>query len=167
MIDVLLRMVKRIYRQQKPGAVTLGVVPDGRALAMVFSHDIDFNRSIANTVTYAEHERERGFAGTHFIQTKYIRDWDDSIFLNDETRVHVARLLELGMEVASHSVSHSLVFSRFSLGSGEEIYPSYRPFVVSATETHDGFILGELRVSKFLLEGMADGIPVESFTWVS
>ena len=33
---------------------------------------------------------------------------------------NIERLQQLGMEIGSHSVSHSRVFSRFELGSGEE-----------------------------------------------
>ena len=152
-----------MYRAGQKHAVTVGVVPDAKRLAAVFSHDIDYNRSIANAVDYARHERENGFAGTHFIQTKYIRDWNDSAFLDNDTRKHVAALAALDMELASHSVSHSRVFSKFDIGAGDEQYPSYQPFVVSATETRNGTVLGELRVSRFLLEKLAPGTRVSSF----
>ena len=38
------------------------------------------------------------------------------------------------------------------LGSGEEQYPDYRPFVQDFTTVRNASILGELRVSKYLLE---------------
>ncbi len=60
------------------------------------------------------------------------------------------------MEIGSHSVSHSRVFSKFGLGDGEERYPLYRPFVRDATHTENATILGELRVSRFLLERLVN-----------
>jgi hypothetical protein len=162
-VDVVLRLLKGIYQAGQKHAVTLGVVPDAKRLATVFSHDIDYNRSIVNAVAYARHERENGFAGTHFIQTKYIRDWNDSAFLDQDNRKHVEALAALDMEIASHSVSHSRVFSKFKIGTGDEQYPSYQPFVVSATETRNGTVLGELRVSRFVLENLVPGTRVSSF----
>jgi hypothetical protein len=58
----------------------------------------------------------------------------------------------LGMEIGSHTVAHSKIFNTFSMGTGVERYPSYTPFVKDRMTTYNGTILGELRVSKFLLE---------------
>lgn len=161
-LDVLLRLLRGYYRRNEALATTLAPVPDGQALALVLTHDIDYSRSIRNAVVYAEHERSAGFSGTHFIQTKYVRDWNDEIFLNDENLPQLRRLVELGMEIGSHSVSHSRRFRQFAMGSGDERYPDYRPFVKSQTRTWGGTILGELRVSRFLLESLT-GTRVDSF----
>ncbi|HEU0004733.1 MAG TPA: hypothetical protein VFS12_01975, partial [Terriglobia bacterium] len=100
---------------------------------------------------------------TYFIQTKYIRDYHDAVFFNDQGVALLRELAGRNMEVASHSVSHSQVFHRFPLGSGNEQYPSYRPHVVDAVTTRDGSILGELRFSKFLLENLLGQSEVLSF----
>ena len=66
------------------------------------------------------------------------------------------------MDLESHTVAHSRELKHFPLGSGAEQYPSYSPFVKNRTTTLNGTILGELRVSKFLIETFS-GQPVISF----
>jgi hypothetical protein len=66
------------------------------------------------------------------------------------------------MELGSHSVCHSDVFNTFPLGTGAERYPDYRPFVKDQKTAIGGSVLGELRVSKFLIETLGKA-PVVSF----
>ncbi len=150
-LDVLLRLVRNIYRQGEPDAVMLGTVPAARDLSVILTHDIDYTKSVRNALAYARHEHAAGISATHFIQTKYIRDWNDDVFFNPEAITVIDQLAGLGMEIGSHSVSHSRVFSKFELGSGTEQYPGYRPFVRDAQRTDHATILGELRVSRYLL----------------
>src|SRR5690606_12089719 len=112
---------------------------------------------------YAELEKNNGIKGTYFIQTKYIRDWNDDIFFNADNLKYLEKLEELGMEIGSHSVSHSMVFSDFPLGSGSEKYPRYQPFVKEQKLTYNGSIMGELRTSKFLLEHHLKNDKIVSF----
>jgi hypothetical protein len=162
-LDVLLGLLKRIYLEAEPDAVTLAPVPSGRPLAVMITHDVDYPKSLNNSLRYAEYEKSQGIRATYFIQTKYIRDWNDAVFF-DEAAVEVLRKLEaLGMEVGSHSVSHAELFSDFPLGTGTETYPTYRPFIKRRREAVNGTILGELRVSKFLLDHFLEGGPVVSF----
>lgn len=162
-LDVLLRLVKNIYLDANPDAVTLSTVPFGKSLAVVISHDIDFTRSLKNAVIYAELERSAGISATHFIQVKYIKDWNDDIFFNADGVKNLAALSALGADIASHSVSHSKVMSKFALGSGTEQYPGYQPFVKSKDVTNNASVLGELRVSKFMLEQFALANKVLAF----
>jgi hypothetical protein len=162
-LDVLLRLVKNIYLEANPDAVTLSTVPFGKSLAAIISHDIDYTRSLKNALTYAEFERSQNISATHFIQVKYIKDWNDDIFFNAEGVKNIAALSALGAEVASHSVSHSKVMSKFALGSGAEQYPAYQPFVKSKMVTTNASVLGELRVSKFLLDKFTLDSSVISF----
>ncbi|HEV2558878.1 MAG TPA: polysaccharide deacetylase family protein [Microvirga sp.] len=161
--DVLLRMLRQIWREGEPLAAGLGRVPGGKALAAMMTFDVDYTRSLPNAVAYAEALKEQGVRGTFFVQTKYVRDYNDAIILNDETAAHLRRLGELGMELASHSVSHAYAFRDFELGTGREQYPAYQPRVVSRNAAEGGTILGELRVSKFLLESLAPPAEVVSF----
>jgi peptidoglycan/xylan/chitin deacetylase (PgdA/CDA1 family) len=160
--DVALRLLAAIYRRGEPLAVTLEPVPDARPLALIVTHDVDYSRSMANAATYARQESEAGFAATYFVQTKYVRDWNDEIFLDDVGARRLVRLAELGMEIASHSVAHAEPFDAFPIGSGQERYPEYRPFVKNRTRAYAGTILGELRVSRFLLEALT-GTRVVAF----
>lgn len=162
-IDVILRLITNIYRAGEPSAVILHTVPEGKDLSVVLTHDVDYAHSVANALRYAEYERKAGVRATYFIQTKYIRDWNDAAFFNERAVAELIELRGMGGEIASHSVAHSRVFSRFPLGSGEEGYPEYRPFVKTRTETQGGTILGELRVSRHLLESSIPGSTVRSF----
>ena len=163
MLDVLLRLIGDIYRKAEGRAVSLRPVPDGKDLAVVMTHDVDYTRSIVNAVDYARLERSQGIAATYFIQTKYIKDWNDDIIIDEAGPGLLKELRNFGMELASHGVSHSLVFHDFPMGDGREKYPDYRPFVKDASTTYDGTILGELRVSRFLLEQLGGGPAVASF----
>lgn len=162
MLDVWLRLLKTIYQSAEGGGVTLGTVPFGKSLSVLLTHDVDFTQSIKNAVDYADYEKSQGIVGTYFIQTKYIRDYNDDIFFNDEGVRYLARLSALGMELGSHTIAHSSVFNQFPLGTGHEAYPSYAPFVKDRTTAYNVSILGELRVSKFLIEHFS-AHPVVSF----
>lgn len=162
-VDVLLRILLHIYRVSEPLAITVGTVPEGKAAAVMITHDIDYTRSIKNAIRYAEYERSMGVNATYFIQTKYIRDWNDEIFYDQFGADLTGQLHRLGMEVASHSVSHSSSFANFPIGIGDESYPRYLPFVKSQLSYIRGTILGELRVSRFLLENTVPQLTVHSF----
>ena len=161
-LDVLVGLVKEIYRLGEPSAVTIGTVPSGKSLSVLLTHDIDYTQSMENAIAYAEYEKSQGIKGTYFLQTKYIRDYNDDVFFNE----HGVRLLKLlaglGMDLGSHTVAHSKELKNFPLGSGAEQYPSYIPFVKNRSTALNGTILGELRVSKFLIETFS-GQAVISF----
>ena len=161
-LDVWLRMLKQIYRSATDKAVTLGTVPFGYSLSVLLTHDVDFTESLANATAYAEYEKSEGLAGTYFIQTKYVRDYNDDVYFNETGVKYMARLAELGAELGSHTIAHSAVFSTFPMGTGRERYPEYVPFVKDPTTAYNGSILGELRVSKYLIEHFS-GQSVASF----
>src|SRR5208282_5917668 len=85
------------------------------------------------------------------------------VFFTADGVQNLLKLQAMNMEIASHSVSHSPVFSKFPMGDGKEQYPNYTPFVQNRIKTFNGEILGELRVSKFLMEHFLPGLRVDSF----
>ena len=161
--DMFPRLLLALYRRGEPAAATLGTVPMGRALSVVITHDIDFIDSVRNSLQYAAFESSAGVRATYFLQTKYVSDASEKAFLTPENLADFKRLAATGHEMASHSVAHSPQFAGFKMGSGRERYPSYKPRVVSEESTSGGTILGELRVSRFLLEALLGGHPIESF----
>ncbi len=161
--DVITRLIAEIYLRGNPDAVTVGSVPEGRKLSVMFSYDIDAAESFVHMIAYARFLKTEGIRGTFFIQTKYVQDFNDVILFDDTAVAHVRELAHLGMEVASHTVSHSNAFTAFPPGSGDERYPGYRPVVLNHGLARGGTILGELRVSKFLLESMGGADSVVSF----
>ncbi|MDX2028864.1 MAG: polysaccharide deacetylase family protein [Alphaproteobacteria bacterium] len=162
-LDRLIGLIGDLYREGEERAVTLGPVPDGKDLAVMLTHDVDYTRSLAHAVEYAEFERSAGIRATYFVQTKYIRDWNDDIILGEKSPELLQKIRDLGMELASHTVSHSYEFRHFPMGDGTESYPAYHPFVRGKHAATGGSILGELRVSRFLLEQLAPGTRVKSF----
>lgn len=93
---------------------------------------------------------------TFFIQTKYYRDFQDEGFFNDRTLEAITELQSAGMEIASHSVSHSDMYASAPLSDGRETFPEYQPRVKAHSDTRNASVLGELRVSKFLLDQLSD-----------
>lgn len=162
-VDVLLRWMLHIYRTSEPMAVTLGTVPGGKSASLIITHDVDYSYSLENSMVYAEREAAYGVRATYFVQTKYMRDWNDKIFYNQRGMELTRALHAAGMELASHSVSHSRSFAEFPAGTGSEAYPSYLPFVRGRWSFLGGSILGELRVSRFLLESALGPDTVHSF----
>ncbi len=161
-LDVYLRLLEAMYVQGEPDAVTLGSVPQGREISVLVTHDVDYRYSLERAIDYARAERSMGIPATYFIQTKYLRDWNDNAFFDQAAIGHLKRLDSLGMQIASHTVSHSREFNHMPLGSGEEAYPTYQPRATSERTVTGASVLGELRVSKFLLEHFT-GLPIDAF----
>ncbi len=162
-LDVLLRMIEDIYRRGDDRAVTIAPVPEGKKLAVMMTHDIDYTRSLFNAIDYAEYEHEIGIPATYFMQTKYIRDYNDEVILDKKSPHYLNKLHDLGMEIGSHTVSHSHAFTHFQMGDGSESYPAYHPFVFDRDTTTGGTIMGELRVSRFLIEQLVPNVHIDSF----
>lgn len=155
-VDVWLRWLRELYHQREPLAVTLGSAPEGKPLAAVVTFDVDFVQSMEHLMVYRDLLQRLDVPATFFIQTKYYRDFQDEGFFNDRTLKMIAELQRTGMEVASHSVSHSDMYASVPLGDGREAYPEYQPRVKARGDTRNASVLGELRVSKFLLEQLSD-----------
>ena len=154
-LDSLLRFIKQVFQQGESNAVTFYTSPYNKPFTALMTHDIDFTRSLNNVLGYAEYENEQGIPATYFVQTKYVTDYNDAAFF-DESRIDTIKQLEsLGMEIASHSVAHSNEFQSMPTGTGLESYPAYEPFVHDFETVRNASISGELRVSKFLLDSMA------------
>jgi hypothetical protein len=161
-VDALARMIKAWYVQGERDAVTLATAPHGRTFAALVTHDIDYTRSMNNVEAFAAAQQAWGLSATYFVQTKYVTDYHDRSFFGHARRAQLHALAARGMEVASHTVSHANAFKTMPLGSGSERYPDYRPFVQTFDTARDATVLGELRVSKYLLETLSRA-PVVSF----
>jgi len=161
-LDVLVRWVSDLYVAGEPMPWLVDTAPAGHDVSIVLTHDIDYTRSVVNAAGYADVERSAGIKATYFMQTKYIRDYNDDVFLTRETVPLLRALHDEGMEIGSHTVAHSRALKSFPMGDGREQYPDYRPFVDTATTAHGGSVLGEVRVSKFLLERLI-GARISSF----
>ena len=161
-VDTLLRLLKGMYRDGDPAAITLSPTPHGKAFTALLTFDVDFTHSMNNVPRYAALAARHGVPATFFIQTKYVTDYNDRAFFDPSRIPAIQQLIAQGMEVASHTVSHSNELKNMPVGTGTEQYPDYRPFVFDFDTVRDASILGELRVAKFLLE-YASGAEVHAF----
>jgi peptidoglycan/xylan/chitin deacetylase (PgdA/CDA1 family) len=155
-VDVWLRWIRELYHQREPLAVTLEAAPEGKRLAAVVSFDVDYVDSMEHLKAYQDLLLRLEVPATFFIQTKYYRDFQDEGFFNDRTLGMIDSLQRAGMEIASHSVSHSDMYASVPIGDGQEAYPGYQPRVKAPGDTRNASVLGELRISKFLLEHLSD-----------
>nr|WP_272889337.1 polysaccharide deacetylase family protein [Stutzerimonas stutzeri] len=155
-VDVWLRWIRELYRQREPLAITLDTAPQGKQLAAAVTFDVDYVDSMEHLLAYRDLLQRQQVPGTFFIQTKYYRDYQDEGFFNDRTLEMIDELRRSGMEIASHSVSHTDMYASVPLGDGSERYPDYQPRVKAHGDTRNATVLGELRVSKFLLEDQSD-----------
>lgn len=161
-IDTALRFLETVYRQGEPDAVTLSSVPEGQTMTVLLTHDVDFSESLENTEVYAQAEFEQSVPATYFLQTKYVRDYYEEGFFNSSSVSVLQNLTPDRAELASHTVSHSNEFRVMPAGTGRERYPAYQPFVQDFTTVDGASVLGELRVSKFLVETVG-GREVRAF----
>ncbi|MEY3450676.1 MAG: hypothetical protein RL711_501 [Bacteroidota bacterium] len=165
--DVALLTIKKIYQKENPMAVTLWPVPNGKDLSIVMSHDIDANEASTYSPIYANMEQSNGVKATYFWQTRYMTDAVDMRFFNSEaiTAIHQILALPIGHEIGSHSQTHAVTYTKFPMGDGNEQFPSYQPRSYESNSGYNvigGTILGELRVSKFLLDHFI-GVPTKSW----
>lgn len=161
-LDVLYDWVARFYVRGEPMPWLIGTAPPGKSLSIMLTHDIDYTQSVANAKAFADAMTEAGVKGAFFMQTKYVRDYNDDVFFTRKTAPWVKRIRKSGMEISSHSVAHARAFKAFPLGTGRERYPRYEPFVTGRNSALGGSILGELRISKFLLDHLT-GSDVRAF----
>ncbi len=161
-LDTLYAWLADFYVEGEPMPLLIDTAPPGKDVSIILTHDIDFTKAVASAHRTADALKADGVSGTFFFQTKYMRDFNDDVFFRNETLGDVKGVLANDMEIGSHSVAHANSFKDFEFGTGAESYPDYRPFVQSRERARGGSVLGELRVSKFLLERLA-GANVVSF----
>ena len=142
--DVFRLLLRGLYEDSVHPFLLVHTVPEGRETALVLSHDVDARESFRNSLTFARMEASLGVRSTFFVTTKYFRDATDIDYYTPNRVEWIKQIKEMGFEVGSHSVSHSLTFDEFPLGSQEVDLQSYRP----ARPT----VSGEVRVSKQLLD---------------
>ncbi len=162
-IDVVLRLIKNIYLQGERDAATIITVPYNKSLSVCITHNINFARALDNAVLFAKEEKKMGIHSTYFIQTRYIRDSRERIFNSIEDFKKLRLISQAGMDLQSNAVSGSPLFDQFPQGSGDEVYPNYRPYVMAWDKTYHGTIFGEMRISRFLIDRFVPGNVTTTF----
>jgi hypothetical protein len=162
-IDVVLRLIKNIYLQGSRDAAYICTVPYNRSLSVCITHNINFEKALNNAVLFAREERKMNIHSSYFIQTRYIRDSRARIFNSIEDFEKLKEISQYGMDLQSNGVSGSMTFDQFEQGSGDEVYPTYRPYVMAWEKTYHGSIFGEMRVSRFLIDRFVPGNTTSAF----
>lgn len=153
-LDVWMRLIKAVYLDHQANSVALHTAPGGKELSVVLTVDVPADWAPDDVAQMSDRVRDAGFAATFFIQTRY-RDPEAEREFFDPDRLDTLRGIQAdGMSIASHSVMHPETLIGFPAGSGRERFPNY-PGHAGAVE--QGSLLGELRVSKHLLETATGG----------
>lgn len=155
--DVWMLILRAWYENFSSGAVRLATMPRGQRSVVMLSHDIDWSYSVPKCLAFAEMEQRHHVRSTFFMQTKYVSDANGRAFFLGANLDVLRQLVAMGFDVESHTVIHSRQFNHFVYGSGHETYANYRPRSLSLTEAINGTVLGEVRVSKELLDGAIPG----------
>lgn len=142
--DVFRMLPRALYEATVHPFLLVHTVPDGRRTGLCLSHDIDARESFRNAVSFARLEAALGVRSTFFVTTKYFIDSTDIGYYTADRVAWIRQLKSLGAEIGSHSVSHSLTFESFPVGTPAVTARDYDP-------SHPT-IFGEVRVSKELLD---------------
>lgn len=143
--DVFILIMKSIYEQFNSQAIYLSTIPYGKSTALILSHDVDAQNSFKNMIDYAELEKRFGVSGTYFITTKYFKDEMDIGYYDAERIEYIKQVKQLGGDIGSHTVSHSIIFEKFPVGTSNVTFENYK---VLKNPT----VFGEVKVSKELLD---------------
>ncbi|KAF9979140.1 hypothetical protein BGZ73_005308 [Actinomortierella ambigua] len=160
--DTFFRLIKSLYSTAtSTGLVTTWPVPANKGVHFSWTYDIDAQDSYSLAYDVAVDLQSRGIKGTINWQAKLVQDAYDVNSFTDYYR-NISRIEALGnMELASHSVSHSPNLLTFPIGTG-----TWKTTIPGATTcdtpndrlwfyTVGGTLMGEVRVSKFLLESIS------------
>jgi len=137
--------------------IRLGTIPQGKKSVLMLSLDVDWEHSFQPMLAFVEFEKGAGISSTFFVQTKYLDDATSQAFFFGQS-LDVLRKLMAGQEdIGSHTVIHTKLFNKVPLGSGEEKYPTYVSRATRDNPAQDTTTLGEVCVSKSLLDGELQG----------
>ncbi|HVH67179.1 MAG TPA: hypothetical protein VM716_04875 [Gemmatimonadales bacterium] len=142
--DVFRMLPRALYEATVHPFLLVHTVPEGRQTGLCLSHDIDARESFRSALAFARMEAALGVRSTFFVTTKYFSDSTDIGYYTADRVAWIRELKGLGAEIGSHSVSHSLTFQNFPVGSPAVTARDYDP-------SHPT-IFGEVRVSKELLD---------------
>ncbi|TAL36889.1 MAG: hypothetical protein EPN93_06900 [Spirochaetes bacterium] len=154
--DVFLMILKAVYEKAISPYVYLSTIPYGYKTALILSHDVDAQLSFRNSIDYAELEKRFGVRSTFFVTTKYFKDEMDIGYYETERISYMRKVKELGGDVQSHTVTHSINFDLFPVGAQNTTKAVYNPLEAPT-------VFGELLVSKELLDRDIPGQNTISF----
>ena len=155
--DVWLLLLRSWYETYSESGIRLGTIPQGKRSVLMLSHDVDWEYSFKPMLAFAEFEKSVATSSTFFVQTKYLDDVNSHAFFFGPS-LDILRELRSGRsDIGSHTVIHSKLFNKVPLGTGDERYPSYRARATPDNAAQDATAMGEVCVSKSLIDGELPG----------
>jgi len=151
--DVWLLLLRAWYETYSDTGIRLGTIPEGKRSVLMLSHDVDWEYSFRPMLAFAALEKSAGASSTFFVQTKYLDDVNSHAFFFGQSLDILRELAAGNSDIGSHSVIHSKLFNKVPLGTGGEQYANYHARATRDNAAHDATALGEVCVSKSLLDG--------------
>ena len=135
----------------------------------MLTFDVDAQTAFDQMEGFAELLKNNGMRGTFNVTTSYERDTKEGLgyggfYAVADNIVKLRKLTQLNQRIGSHSVGHFLDFdaeTTFPMGTTGNTRESYHPHA-EGTTTVGGTVIGELEVSKNLLETDLQ-VPVKTF----
>lgn len=151
--DVFMFIVRNIIRNNIPNSVYKYTSPGKSSASVIITHDIDSDSGIDTMLLFSDMEKQRSIVAQYNITTRYFSDdWLASFYPASFSKIQ--QLITDGHKLSSHSVGHFPDFADetiFPYGTTGNNSTNYQPFFNFGVTT-GGTVIGELEVSKFLLE---------------
>jgi hypothetical protein len=161
--DIFFFLIRNIIRQHIPHSIYKYTIPRNSTSTLMITHDIDSRTAIDTMKFFSSFEKSRGVKAMYNITTRYFHDaLMSNFYINSWPEVN--QLKADGHIISSHSVGHFPDFDNetiFPLGTLGNTVSNYSPAYHTGI-TSGGTVLGELEVSKSLLEN-DHGVVVKSF----
>lgn len=150
--DVWPLILRGWYERTQPFWLRLRTLPGRAEGVFLLSHDFGPDADTAQAEGFASLESSRGAKATWFFQTSVKADDPASRFFDARQRQLVRDLAAAGHELGSLTVAFPPDLERLPLGEEIPDPRDYRPDVDVRGFTRGGTLLGELGVSKILLD---------------
>jgi len=153
-------MLRGLYEATASSPSLRSFAPSGYQGVLVVTHDVDTQSSLDNLGAYWAFERGQNIRATYFIQTPPYSTGYTSGFYGPATVQMLSGAN--GFDIGDHSFGHFRNFDLCVPGSGEESAENYLPTASGDGISTDCTVLGELGVSRYLLETDL-GVRIEHF----
>lgn len=151
--DVFAFVFRNIIRKHISNTVYKYTAPNNYSSVVMITHDVDSRTSYDTLANFAISENSRGIKTQYNLTTNYVPgSWISDLYIG--TGPQVEFIISKGHSIASHSVGHFPDFANsdiFPFGTLGNNSSNYYPFY-NGTNTLNGSILGEVEVSKKLLD---------------
>ena len=148
---------RTIFGLAAPG-ITLGGAPDGRAAALVLTHDVDSADALERAGELAAIERDRDVSATYFVTAQATAAPGAPAVLDAASADRLQELEGLGADLQSGGIAFG-DRPDLPVGSGTEALPGYVPTLESGGASQ----FGEARVSRHVLDAVVSGLEPIAF----